>query len=332
MINFTDDNEIRAAFRYYRKRGFPYPRLSKHEQIHICRALQSSVNKINKHDMMLLGGSKILTREGIGDVVLANFFHPHIWESHAVGMRSAIESFGIDSSLEKVFRLCLKHDGIINDRNVLKFVKMVNGTQICSNFRPAAAKAIYDRFRATNTLDMSTGYGGRLLGFIASKATGTYTGIDPSEKTYRGNLRLAKAFKSSHRVKLICEPFEDVDIKKLGCPDVAFTSPPYFVKEIYDEHSETQSRERYPTYEAWRKNFLFVMLDKTNQALCKNGILALNIANVKIKDKTYPLVSDSKKFAKKLGFSFVETLYFKISGFGKGCMGAKSESILVFKK
>jgi len=332
MIKFTDEDEIEAAFRYYRKKGFPYPNLNNYEQIHIFRQLQNSVNRINKHDEALLGGSKILTRGGIGDVVLANYFHKHIWESHAVGMRSAVESFNIDSSLEKVFAMCLKHYKNINDKNVLQFLKFVNGTQVCSNFRPQAAKAIYDYFHTTNTLDMSTGYGGRLLGFLASKAKGTYTGVDPSEKTYQGNLRLAKAFKSSDRVKLICKPFEDVDISELGEPDLVFGSPPYFLKEIYDENAQTQSRNRYTTYKSWRRNFLFVMLEKTYQILPKNGILALNIADVKIKDKKYPLVDDSRRFAQKLDFQFVETLSFKISGFGKGCMGAKEEPILVFKK
>ena len=332
MINFTDKSEIKAAFKYYHKKGFPYPSLSKHERINIFRQLQNSVKRINKHDEMLLGGSKILTRETIRDVVLANSFHPHMWDSHATGMRSAVESFHIDSSLEKVFAMCLKHYKNINDKNVLQFLKFVNGTQCCSNFRPAAAKSIYNYFHCHNTLDMSTGYGGRLLGFLASKATGTYIGIDPSEKTYQGNLRLAKAFKSSDRVKLICAPFEDVDIRKLGEPDLAFTSPPYFVKEIYDENAPTQSRERYPTYRAWRKKFLWVMLDKTYQVLQPKGVLALNIADVRIRDKQYPLVADSKKFAGNLGFRYIETLSFKISGFGRGVMGAKEEPILIFKK
>ena len=77
---------------------------------------------------------------------------------------------------------------------------------------------------------------------------------------------------------------------------------------------------------------MFVMLEKTYQVLPKGGILALNIADVRIKDRRYPLVADSKKFAKKLGFHFVETLSFKISSFGKGVMGAKEEPVLVFKK
>jgi hypothetical protein len=228
--------------------------------------------------------------------------------------------------------MCLKHDGKITDTGVLRFLKFVNGTQTCHNFRPAAAKAIYDYFYATNTLDMSTGYGGRLLGFLASKAKGVYVGVDPSEKTYAGNLRLAKAFRASHRAKLICSPCEDVDIKELGEPDLAFTSPPYFLKEIYEENGQTQSRERYPTYKSWRRNFLSVMLEKTYRVLQPKGILALNIADVKIKNKRHPLVADTKKCAKKLGLRQVDTLYFRISGFGRGAMGPKDEQILIFKK
>jgi len=35
MIHFTDEDEIEAAFKYYRKIGFPYPELTRYEQIHI---------------------------------------------------------------------------------------------------------------------------------------------------------------------------------------------------------------------------------------------------------------------------------------------------------
>jgi len=332
MIDFTDEEEIEAAFEYYRKKGFPFPLLQKHEVIHIFRVLQKSTSKINKEKTGFFKLYTDITVQSVGDAMLASFFHPHIWESKAAGMRSPLQSWDIDKSLEKIFINCLKFSGKIDEKQVRTFARTVNGTQMCSNFRPTAAKAVYDYFSAENVLDMSTGYGGRLIGFLASKSEGVYIGIDPNKKTCAANKQIAKTFKSLKRVKIICQPFEDVSIEKLGIPDLAFTSPPYFSKEIYDEDSPTQSRERYVNYEAWRKNFLFVMIKKTYQVLPKKGILALNINDVKIKNKKYPLVKDSIEFAKHIGFVFDETLYMKFSGFGKGLKKTKHEPILIFVK
>ena len=182
MIAFTDEDEIQAGFEHYRKIGFPYPNLTQYEIIHIFRKLQGAKAKINKAKPNLFNTKvKVIEVQPIGDIQLAVYFHPHIWESHAVGMRSSIQSFCIDKSLRKVMSLCMKQCGEITENNVRIFLRLVNGTQICSNFRPAVAKAVYDYFKPRNVLDMSAGYGGRLIGFLASKCKGTYTGVDPSE-------------------------------------------------------------------------------------------------------------------------------------------------------
>ena len=209
MIEFTDEDEIQAAFEYYRKVGFPYPKLTRYEIIHIFRKLQNVKAKINKSKPNLFGTKvKVIEVQPIGEVVLSNHFHHHIWKSHAVGMRSPIQSFYIDKSLEKVMKLCVKYYKEITEKKVLHHFRTVNGTQMCSNFRPSAAKAVYDYFKPCDVLDMSAGYGGRLIGFLASKCEGSYIGIDPSKKSCGGNKRIAKEFGVSSRVKIICSPFE----------------------------------------------------------------------------------------------------------------------------
>lgn len=103
MLTFTENDEIEAAFKHFRRKGFPYPKLSRHQRIHIFRQLQDCVSEINKQSYSLLGGWKIITREQINDCTLANIFHRHLWESHAAGMRSPLESFAIDKSLETFY-------------------------------------------------------------------------------------------------------------------------------------------------------------------------------------------------------------------------------------
>ena len=335
MINITNEDIIEAAFQYYRHKGFPYMRLPKYQILFIFKQLEEMRSKIKQMPPNLLTiapKNKKITIKSVKDQQLANHFHPHIWKSKAVGMRSSIQSYNIDKSLRKVMLMCLRYDGHIENKHVQKYLRTVNGTQICSNFRPAVAKAIYDYTRGEDVLDMSMGYGGRLLGFLASKKTGTYTGVDPSEKTYQGNLKIVKFFKAQKRVKLINLPFEDCT--NLPKVDIAFTSPPYFVKEIYDENDKRQSRERYPGYKQWREKFLRVMIEKSIECLRPKGSLILNISDIKYKNKIIPLQKDTIKITKECGYKLVETLELHMARFGKGVQKTKIrfEPILVFKK
>lgn len=331
MIPFTDEHEIEAGFEHYRSREFPYPDLTLYEIIHIFRKLQDSKAKINKAKPNLFNTKvKVIEVQPIGDIQLAVYFHPHIWDSHAVGMRSSIQSFNIDKSLRKVMSLCMKHSGEITEDNVRIFLRLVNGTQICSNFRPAVAKAVYDYFKPRDVLDMSAGYGGRLVGFLASSCKGSYIGVDPSKQSCEGNGQIAKAFGVEHRVNLICSPFEDVET--LPKVDLAFTSTPYFAKEIYEENNPKQSRERYPEYKSWLRGFLKPLMKLTRQALTTKGIMALNIADVKIGKNRYPLTKDTVRIAQHLGFKLTEQLEVAFFGFGKGLAKQKTEPIFIFKK
>lgn len=331
MIEFTEKDEIEAAFEFYRENGFPYPIFTKYEIIHIFCKLQKTKARINKsRPTLFVAKQKRIEVQSVGDVQLANFFHPHIWESHAMNMRSPMQSFYIDKSFRKVFRMCLKYYGNISKKHVNIFLRTVNGTQMCSNFRPTAAKAIYDYLKGDTVLDMSTGYGGRLLGFLASKCKGNYIGIDPSKKTCQGNRKISVEFNAKNRIRLKCCAFEDV--VNLPKVDIAFTSTPYFTKEVYEEESTTQSRERYPEYKAWLNGFLLPMICKTREALKKNGLMAININDVKIKNVVYPLKKDTLQIAQKNGFILKETLQMVFPQFGKGLGKRKTEPIFIFKK
>lgn len=331
MIHFTDEHEIEAGFEYYRKIGFPYPNLTLYEIIHIFRKLQNSKAKINKAKPNLFNTKvRVIEVQPIGDIQLAVYFHPHIWDSHAVGMRSSTQSFNIDKSLRKVMSLCMKNCGEITENNVRIFLRLVNGTQICSNFRPAVAKAIYDYFKPRDVLDMSAGYGGRLVGFLASRCKGNYTGVDPSVQSCKGNTAIAKVLGESHRVLIACSPFEDMET--LPKVDLAFTSTPYFAKEIYEKNNPLQSRERYPEYKSWLRGFLKPMMKLTRQALTTKGIMALNIADVKIGKNRYPLAKDTVRIAEHLGFKLIEQLEVAFFGFGKGLAKQKTEPIFIFGK
>lgn len=328
----NDELIIQKAFEHFRKAGFPYIELADYEIYQLFKRLQESESKLiaNKKGLIIDFVKTLGVNECRGDQFLANHFHRHIWDSKAYGMRAPTQSYEIDNSLKKVMQLCIKYYNEITLKNVRHHLRTVNGTQMCSNFRPSAAKAVYDYFGANDVLDMSAGYGGRLIGFLASKAKGKYTGIDPSEKTCEGNLKIASFFKQEKRIRIIQKPFEEATrLPKVG---LAFTSPPYFKKEIYDEGSPLQSSQRYPEYDLWICSFLSIMMEKTYKALKPKGIMALNIQDVKIASKIYPLTHDTIVMAENIGFKFIERLDIIFPGFGRGLSKKKTEPILVFRK
>ena len=166
---------------------------------------------------------------------------------------------------------------------------------VASQFKPSIAKAFYDYFGSVNVLDFSAGWGDRLAGFYCGETTKSYVGIDPNtlnHPNYQRQVEFYKKhqtfFEEEKKVDLICEPAEDVDYSKYENHfDTIFTSPPYFNVEKYSDE-DTQSYVRYRNIDSWNKNFLHKAIAKMIPTLKKDGILAVNIADVySSKDKDY---------------------------------------------
>ncbi len=191
---------------------------------------------------------------------------------------------------------------------LVNVLSLTQGAQPVSNFRPGFALSLLRRYSKPGAvvLDTSTGYGGRLVAFLASNAK-HYIGIDPATKTHEGNLALAADLcPKGKSVELIHEPAEDVDVERFKrvC-DFAFTSPPYFSKERYTDEA-TQSWVRYETSDAWRDGFLVPMLRLQHASLKRGGTNIVNIADVKLKRETVPLVEWTTDAAIEIGFEIVE--------------------------
>ena len=71
--------------------------------------------------------------------------------------------------------------------------------------------------------------------------------------------------------------------------DCAFTSPPYFSTERYNEggdKQELQSWFKFNEYESWRDNFYLPVSQKnTFDSLSDNGVMLINILDPKVKGK-----------------------------------------------
>ena len=184
---------------------------------------------------------------------------------------------------------------------------------VASQFKPSIAKGFYDYFRSGNVLDFSAGWGDRLAGFYCGETTKSYVGIDPNTLNHPNYKRQVEFYKENQtffeepkEVEFICEPAEDVDYSKYeNYFDTIFTSPPYFNVEKYSDEY-TQSYIRYKDIDSWNKNFLHKTIEKIIPTLKKDGILAINIADVyDAKNKTYfDICNPMNDFIKSQGLEY----------------------------
>jgi hypothetical protein len=319
---YPDDKIIDAAFAHYRAAGFPYRAMP------VFRCMEE-INKLSRTSTDELLNCSTATQ-------VPDSFHPHRYHAAAAGMKSPYESFNDDKLLRRALANDLEFKGTCGNGGYIGGLSTVSGTQACSNFRPGFACWVYRRYCKPGAvvLDSSTGYGGRLTGFLAALGlSGRYIGVDPNTATYSANKRMAEALGASDVVELINLPAEDVDLATVaGRCDFAFTSPPYFSKEHYSDEP-TQSWKRYPDGEQWRSGFLCRMLALQFAALKPGSKNVVNIADVMVKGKRYPLAQWTVDAAIECGFKYLETKEFPLrKRFGDESDEIATEPLLVFEK
>ena len=166
---------------------------------------------------------------------------------------------------------------LINDKEFYydKFENAIyNSVKMCNNFQLTIIMNIYRYFNAKKILDSSAGWGDRLIAAFACGAS--YTGVDPSSclnPLYKKIIRiLSSETDNKLSYNVISKPFEEVSKDELGKSDydIAFTSPPFFDLEIYNE-DDTQSVVGHNTQKEWVHNFLNVLADINIHYLKVNG-------------------------------------------------------------
>jgi len=179
---------------------------------------------------------------------------------------------------------------------------------IASQFRPSAAKAVYNYFNAKNVLDFSSGWGDRLCGFLASDAS-SYVGIDPNSNLFPKYYDLINHLSVKNKsIELLNNCAEDVCLKSKKF-DLVFTSPPYYTLERYTQE-DSQSWKKYKKLNDWLENFLFKSLHNAWQSLEIGGKLVLNISDVYAKHTVNKICDPMNDFLD----SFNDSRYY-------GCIG-----------
>jgi len=197
--------------------------------------------------------------------------------------------------------------GQVNNRVLYDGLRLDN--YMASQFKPSVVKATYKAFNAKDVLDLSMGWGDRLVGFLASNAR-SYVGIDPNTALHPHYEAIRDYCSTDKQTKFICAPAEEADLSGHTF-DFVFTSPPYFDKERYSDE-DTQSWKRYKEDDEWLKGFLFRALKNAWDHLREGGRIAINISDVKKGDTFRIVCAPMLEYMASLGATYEGVIGYKL--------------------
>ena len=314
------DEYVERIFCHYRAVGFPFYETDK-------KTRDAEFGRLMTYE---IGG---VLRDGVigqtmHGLALAWSYMPHSWDVRCNGKKTPMEVFCDDVIFRRVIRKRLSMGDNVSDAGIRKMLRMYSGVQAVSNFRPTAAAALYREYcpYGGRVLDMSMGYGGRLLGAI--RAGVDYVGYDPCVETFWGLEAIYGDYGDGIRANLYMDGSENMDIGE--SVDFAFTSPPYFDTERYSDEG-TQSWVKYPTRADWLEGFMRRTILRTHRALRPHGRMALNVANV---PSFRELETEVVRVATECGFELERTLKLALSNsnFRNKGLKFKYEPVFVFRK
>ncbi len=176
--------------------------------------------------------------------------------------------------LEKIFRWNRKSHSTPYLSELKRGIYFCCGLTKNTMFRPHLAKIICNSHDGNSVLDPCAGWGGRMLGSVASGKK--YIGFEPCHETYE-NLKRLQSFLGLQNVTLYNDVAENMDNYDFENVDVVLTSPPYFNLEIYSlKGSETQ----YSEYEDWVAQWLSPLIKQSLSRMKPNGWSCWNVHNI----------------------------------------------------
>ena len=141
-----------------------------------------------------------------------------------------------------------------------------------SIFKMCNATYMYKKYHATKVLDITAGWGGRMLAAynlgISYTGFDTNTSLEPGYKALMQQFTLTRQQTPGQKVQIFFKNVAQVDFSKLDY-DFVLTSPPYEDIEVY-EHA--------PDYEDFYKDFLIPLLDKCRMYIKAGGWTCFNIS------------------------------------------------------
>lgn len=299
----VDGDPVTVIIKAIRREGFPQPT----DEL-------DPITRVRRSKTTIIGDTIVGTgRAGQRTCLVA---HPHRFKARHNGQPSVVEAFNDDALLARAIRYQLDCGDPTTPSRVLRALQaFVRAPQ---NFPPALARGLVDEYAPENgtVLDPCAGFGGRLLGTVASTKNLRYVGFDIEARTVDGNNTLAKRLGVSDRVSVTLR--DAVSLEPWPRADLVITSPPYFNLEDYGD----AARAALPTtYEAWRDGFLRALIAN---ALRAAPVVVLNVANAGKRD----LPADAAAIAVSLGGVVTREITWLLPKFGRS---QRAEKILVIR-
>lgn len=260
----------------------------------------------------------------------SNYFHQvERWKCDATGYPSPQKTWETEkfrlTLFKALFSLKVKEINPQVLRNIISLRKY-----IAAQFRPSAAKAIYEYFGAERVLDFSMGWGDRLAGAHATNCVKRYVGFDPNKNLYYKYFDQITAYRNKNYVNCGLYPTCAEDyVPFIGGEkfDLIFTSPPYFDKEKYsnDKH---QSFNKHKGFDNWMNNFLFKTIELRSEHLKVGGHLVINISDIYTRKKHYKICDGMNDFiASTNKFEYIGAMGLRMP---KRPMSMSSENIGIY--
>lgn len=194
---------------------------------------------------------------------------------------SPINLWNSKEELSKLLNKMIDEKEEITSYNIREYIYKLKYE--CNSFKLTLASSIYWLFNAKKILDISAGWGDRLLAAIAHYAD-RYLGVDPNTDLIKGHTDIIKTLTKHRDTSILKNKYEVIPLKFESSEfilekeefDLIFTSPPYFDLEIYTE-KEGQSINSFPDFQSWIINFLFVSLKKAWNSLTIGGNMVIHI-------------------------------------------------------
>ncbi len=160
---------------------------------------------------------------------------------------------------------------ILNIRETIYF-----NNKLCNNFRVTVVLTVLKSFKHDRYLDISAGWGDRLIGAIFSGVK-RYIAADPNIELQPCYNKIKDAFLSEKdRDNFLIYPmsFLDIPLENEEPFDIVFSSPPFFTLEKYSMFNMNSITD-FMDEKLWINNFFVKSLIKCYNHLKKDGIMIL---------------------------------------------------------
>ena len=287
------------------------------QYIQSCNFLEHNyrINELHKDFLNLsLGeiqhnGDTITNISSVGNKIYKYFF-PNMLKVKGGYKPSVVEALLDREILNKILDNRLSknvlpyYSGNITKNMIVQGAKASGYAFGTSQFKPLIAKYIYNEYvkDGYNVLDYSCGFGGRLLGLMATNKKAKYFGYEPNLETYSGLIKMSEFFDFPIDIKQCGSEAGTFDEKM----DFIFSSPPYFNTELYSDEI-TQSYNKYPVYDEWLEKYWKQTVTNIKFMLNRNSVFAINVGNDGNK-KMKKIDHDMNTIILEEGFDLIRTM------------------------